>query len=169
MAGLAFHPGDMTGRNDLSIHLVGPDGRPTNPFIITYSLNFVDPGPPEVEVPIGDPARKPVNPSVGEFYAAIVIPTGAQLGTYRIRWLIKQTVASPDQTVVQEFQVSDAKTTVTALTPMEARAVWELRVLLRDQCVGGEAEVELEADGERVLVRLDELYEVLADLQVPTP
>lgn len=167
MAGLVFKPGDLSGRSDLSIHLVDNSGQPTNPYSISYSLSFVDPGPPEVEVPIGDTARKPVNPSVGEFYAAIVIPTGAQLGTYRIRWRIKQTAGSPEQVVVQEFTVADSKVVVSSLTPIEAQAVWELRVLLRDQCVGGEAEVELDADGERLTIRLDDLYEVLADLQSP--
>jgi hypothetical protein len=36
-----------------------------------------------------------------------------------------------------------------------------LRLLLRDQCVGGEEEVELDVDGERMVVRMDDLWEVL--------
>ena len=165
MAAPTFRPGDLTGRSDLMIRLVDDKGMPVNPYSITYALYFVDPGPPEVEVPIGDTARIPVNPSVGEFYAALVIPTGARTGTYRIRWSIKQSAGSPLQTVVQEFKVTPTVALVTSMTPMEAQAVWELRVLLRDQCVDGREVGELDAGGERIHVSLQDLFEAVADLQ----
>lgn len=164
MPGLTFRPGDLTGRSDLMIRLVDNKGLPVNPYSITYAIYFVDPGPPEVEVPVGDPKRVPVNPSVGEFYAALTIPTGAKIGTYRIRWTIRQTSGSPVQTVVQEFKVAATVAVVGSMTPGEAQAVWELRVLLRDQCVSGEEIVELDADGVRVKICLADLYDAVADL-----
>lgn len=165
MATLNFRPGDLTGRTDLMIRLVDDKGMPANPYSITYAIYFVDPGPPEVEVPVGDPARVPVNPSVGEFYAAISIPTGANLGKYRIRWSIRQAAGSPVRMVVQEFTVSAATLSLSTMSPAETQAVWELRVLLRDQCVAGEEVVELDADGVLVRVSLADLYEAVADLQ----
>ena len=167
MASLIFQPGQLLGRQDLSIFLADPSGQPYDPYLVTYALYFVDPGPPEVEVLVGSPTREPAHPARGEFYAAIVIPTGAQPGTYRIRWTLKQTAASPEQHVVQEFTITTTPIVLVSMSPLEAQAVMELRMLLRDHCLAGEEVVEVDADGQRVLVRLDDLYEVTRDLQAP--
>ena len=114
--------------------MVDQNNNPSNPAEITYALYFVDPGPPEVEVLIGDPARIPVNPTVGEFYAALMIPPSATLGTYRIRWSFRQLVSSAIQHVVQQFTVA-AQGTIHAFnySPEASSMIHSLRVLLRDQ------------------------------------
>ena len=45
--------------------------------------------------------------------------------------------------------------------------IGKLRMLLRDQCLGGETEIEVEANGERIVVRLDELHELLGSPTTP--
>lgn len=129
-----YYPGQTLGRGDLNIFLVDQNGNPSNPAEITYALYFVDPGPPEVEVLIGDPNRIPVNPTVGEFYAALMIPPSATLGAYRIRWSFRQLVSSPIQQVVQQFTVA-AQGSIHAFnySPEAASMIHSLRVLLRDQ------------------------------------
>lgn len=169
MANYAYQPGQLLGRQDLSIFLADPKGQPFDPYLVTYALYFVDPGPPEVEVLIGSPAREPAHPAMGEYYAAILIPTGAQVGTYRIRWTLQQTAGSPVQHVVQEFKVVSTPVVLVSMSPTEEQAVRELRMLLRDHCLGGEEVVEVDADGHLVQVDLETLYEVLADLQVSSP
>jgi len=46
--------------------------------------------------------------------------------------------------------------------------VRRLRILLRDNCVGGEETVELDVAGENMVVRMDDLWETLRDVQKPT-
>jgi hypothetical protein len=48
-----------------------------------------------------------VNPAVGEYYAALQIPVNASPGTYRIRWLFRETAASAQEGAVQEFSVTE--------------------------------------------------------------
>jgi hypothetical protein len=131
---VAFSPGQTIGRGDLDIFLQNQAGNPSNAAYIVYSLYYVDPGPPEVEVLIGAANRQPVNPQVGEYYAALMVPPGAVAGTYRIRWDFREFVNTPLTQVVQEFAV----VTVAALvgpgyTAEEADMINSLRILLRDQ------------------------------------
>lgn len=134
---VCFKPGTELGRNDLSIFLVNEYGVPTNAAEISYAVYFVDKskGEPGVEVLIGPAERTPVNPSVGEYYAALLVPPGAGAGLYRIRWKFKKTVNGEEQIVVQEFQVEDP----TACTQGQiiyskcvADMINKLRVMLRD-------------------------------------
>ena len=128
-----FYPGQTLGRTDLNLFLMDSNSNPINAFEISYAIYWVDPGPPEVEVLIGSPTRDPVNPQVGEYWAALMVPPSAVEGTYRIRWTFKQYASSPNQTVVQEWSVaaSEEATVVTY-----DRASWEmmqnLRMLIRD-------------------------------------
>lgn len=134
---VAFTPGQELGRNDLKIFLVDEVGVPTNAAEITYAIYFVDValGPPGVEVLIGPAQRIPVNPSVGEYYAALLVPPGAGSGSYRIRWRILRTVDGEAQEVVQEFGVSDPATCgdgQRVYSMCELGLIDRLRVLLRD-------------------------------------
>lgn len=159
---VAFQPGDVLGREDLNIFLTNNQGNPTNAAEISYAIYYVDPGPPESEVLIGDPARVPMNPSVGEYYASLMVPTGATPGTYRIRWTFRELVTTPQTQVVQEWAVvTSATTTVSTYSAEETEMIRVLRTLLRDQCVGGEETVELDVDGVRMEVRLDDLWGAL--------
>jgi hypothetical protein len=131
--GTAFFRGQQLGRSDLNIFLVNASGTPTNAAEITYALlDFTTGG----EVVVGPPRRNPANPSVGEYYASIVIPLDANVGNYRIRWTIRELVGAPIQQVVQEFEVVD-KTTVgewgpATYTLIERDLMRRLRMLLRD-------------------------------------
>ena len=163
-----FYPGQTLGRGDLDIFLVDSNGAPLNPATITYAIYWVDPGPPIVEVLIGSATRTPVNPTTGEFYAALMVPPSAVAGTYRIKWTFQQYAASAAQTVVQEWTVvvQDDITTV-SYTGGQQQMITKLRMLLRDQCVGGEETVELDVEGEKMVVTMEDLWEVLSDLPPP--
>jgi hypothetical protein len=131
---VVFKRNQILGRGDLDIFLTNSNGNVSDAADITYALYYVDPTPPETEVLIGDPARTPENPSVGEYYASVRIPPTASYGTYRIRWTLRELVNSPQQTVVQEFEIvsSDIQFGV-SLNPAEKEMVDKLRLLLRDQ------------------------------------
>jgi len=133
---IAFTPGQVIGRGDLDIFLTNSVGNVSNAAEITYALYWVDPGPPECEVLIGSDARIPMNPTVGEYYASLMVPPGAAAGDYRIRWTFKETVACPAQQVVQEFAVVEPGTTTSSTsvyTACEQELIGTLRLLLRDQ------------------------------------
>lgn len=129
----SFTPGQVLGRGDLDIFLTNLAGNPTNPVEIAYALYYIDPLT-HLEVLIGNPARVPVNPQVGEFYAAVMVPPTAVAGNYRIRWTIREFSSSPQQQVVQEWTVvGDATALAVIYTPQEQRLIDNLRMLLRDQ------------------------------------
>jgi hypothetical protein len=159
-----YSPGQTLGRGDLDIFLVDSQGQPTNAAEIYFALFYVDPGPPEVEVLIGAAQRTPVNPQMGEYYAALQIPPSATLGTYRIRWYFREYITQPLTQVVQEFQVVTPESiNVVTYGPAQWQMISKLRMLLRDHCIGGEETVELDVDGERMVVRMDDLWETLKD------
>lgn len=134
---VCFTVGQELGRNDLSLFLVDELGVPCNAAEISYAIYFVDMsmGPPGVEVLVGSPTRTPVNPSVGEYYAALLVPPGASAGDYRIRWTFRKTLMDEPQEVVQEFGVSNPAACTDGqplFSTCEAGLIDKLRVLLRD-------------------------------------
>jgi hypothetical protein len=131
---VAFLPSQTIGRGDLDIFLTNSVGNPANAADIYYALYWVDPGPPESEVLVGSDHRIPVNPAVGEYYASLMVPSSASLGTYRIRWTFKDLVSSPYQEVVQEFAVVGAGVIVSpTYDTIQQWYIDKLRMLLRDQ------------------------------------
>lgn len=130
---VAFSPTQEVSRGDLDIFLTNNAGNPTNAAEITYALYYLDPGPPEAEVLIGSATRVPVNPAVGEYYAALMIPAAASVGTYRIRWTFREFIASPQTQVVQEFAVvASSSLVVSAYSASEQDMIDTLRIMLRD-------------------------------------
>ena len=173
--GVAFTPGQTLGRGDLDIFLTNTAGNVSNAYTITFAIYWVDPAS-NAEVLIGSPARQPVNPAVGEYYAAIMIPTSATPGTYHVRWTFKQYSADPDSQVVQEFAVvaagSDTGTgagSSAGRSACEQDLIKKLRFLLRDNCIAGEQLVVLDIDGVIELVSMEDLYEALGDVSPPPP
>ena len=83
---VVFKRGQTLSRGDLDIFLTNSSGNVANAAEITYAIYFVD---NMVDVLIGDPARIPENPAVGEYYASLRIPATASFGTYRIKWSLK--------------------------------------------------------------------------------
>lgn len=169
---VCFAPGDDLGRGDLDIFLTNAVGNPANAAEISYAIFFVDPNT-NMEVLIGPAVRTPVNPTVGEYYASLTIPPNATPGDYRIRWTFRELAGAPQQQVVQEFGVVDPSLALpagggggvagTGLTPGQLQMIRSLRIMLRDNCVGAEETVELDVDGERMVVRMDELWGILKD------
>jgi len=131
--GVCFNQGLVLGRGDLDIFLTSSTtGNPSNAAIITFDIFFVDPTCGEVLIPPG--GRTPINPAVGEYYAAIMIPPTASPGDYRIRWTFQEFVSSPANTVVQEFGVvgEGTQTTSSTLSNCERELITKLRFMLRD-------------------------------------
>lgn len=167
---IAFTPGQTLVRGDLDIFLTNSAGNPSNAADISYALYWVDTtGPVEVEVLIGPANRIPMNPAVGEYYASLMVPTGATPGTYRIRWTFRETTVMPYQQVVQEFAIVATGSVLapTIYSAGEQAMIDSLRIFLRDQCVGEEETVELNVAGEKMVVRMDDLWETLNGLYTP--
>jgi len=129
----AFYKGQQLGRNGLDLYLSNSNGSPSNAAEISYAVYDFTTGQ---EVLVGSPQRVPANPSVGEYYASIIIPLDANLGSYRIRWTFREMVGSPIQRVVQEFSVIDQVTSGSQASPtysaQEMDLIRRLRTLLRD-------------------------------------
>jgi hypothetical protein len=156
---VAFYRGQQLGNNDLHIFLDNSSGHPSNAQEIYYALYDFTTG---AEVLLGPPRRAPANPSVGCYYASIVVPLDANIGSYRIRWTFRETVGGPVNQVVQEFEVIDKATLSTGLyTDCETDMIRRLRILLRDNCIGEEDTVELDVDGEKMVVSFRDLYETI--------
>ena len=160
-----FTPGQTITQGDLDLYLTDSGGFAANAYSVTYAIFWVDPGPPEVEVLIGPSARVPVNPQIGEYYASLQVPPSAVVGTYRIRWTITQTAGAIPSVVVQEWSVISPNIIPVVYTPNVLGMINKLRVLLRDQCVGGEETIEVDAGGERIVVSMEELHDILKDAQ----
>ena len=132
---MAFTPGQTLIRGDLAIYLVDSNTNPTNPYEITYAIYYVqDYGlPAETEILIGSATRTPVNPTVGEFYASLMVPPSATIGYYRIRWHFREDSGAAITTVVQEWQVASASTlTAATYSTAEQDMILKLRRLIRD-------------------------------------
>lgn len=133
MASTTYTPGQILTRTDLNIFLVDNTNTPIVAYEIYYAIFYVDPDT-LMEVLIGSAMRTPLNPSPGEYWAAIQIPPGALSGTYRIRWYFKRYANSAQQTVTQEFSVvAEEQAGVVVYSPARADLIRQLRMLLRDQ------------------------------------
>lgn len=134
---VCFTVGQELGRNDLKIFLVDEYGVPCNAAEISFALFFVDQsmGPPGVQILVGPAERTPVNPAVGEYYAAIMVPPGASAGEYLIRWTFRKTLMDEEQEVVQEFGVTSPESCTDGqplFSTCERGLIDKLRVMLRD-------------------------------------
>lgn len=127
-----FEQGQTLGQGDLDIFLTDSSGNPINAYQISYAIYFVDPST-GVEALIGPKEKIPANPTVGEYYAAMRIPGGAEIGCYRIRWLFRQTSTSSQEGAVQQFGViGTQQISVDPYTPCVRNLINKLRILTRD-------------------------------------
>ena len=102
--GTAYFKGQQLGRNDLSLHLTNVNNTPSNAATISYALYDFTTGQ---GVLVGPLARQPVNPSIGEYYASVIIPLDANLGDYRVKWSFQEVVGGQTQQVAMDFAVID--------------------------------------------------------------
>lgn len=130
---VVFTQGQVLGRGDLDIFLSNSAGNPTNAYTITFALYYVEPQSQQ-EILIGSSTRTPVNPAVGEYYAAVQIPSTATPGDYRIRWLFREQSNSSEEGAVQEFGVVSTNTQTTSNTYSECLQdlIRKMRFLTRD-------------------------------------
>lgn len=130
---VVFTQGQLLGRGDLDIFLSNAAGNPTNLYSITYAVYLVDPTT-SAEVLIGPNARVPANPTVGEYYAALQVPSNAAPGDYRIRWLFRELASSAQEGAVQEFGVvsSAVETASSAYSSGVLDLIRKMRVMTRD-------------------------------------
>jgi len=127
---VVFTPGQELGSSDLDLNLTNEAGYPTNAASISYAIYYVV---ETVEYLVGDATRVPVNPAVGRYYAAFLVPVGAELGDYVIRWTIRQFVNSPEIQVIQEFGViSSSLVPVQTVDPNVATLLRSMRIRTRD-------------------------------------
>lgn len=127
------------GRNDLNIFLVNELGVPVNAAEIYYQLFYIDVsnGQPGIEVPLaGGKKFEPVNPSIGEYYAAIEIPVTSSIGEHRIRWFFSLKVGGELQEVVQNFCIGQNSTGTggpgSIFSHCEQDFINNFRILVRD-------------------------------------
>ncbi len=129
----AFKRGMELSRSDgLSLFLKSKDQTPKNAAEISYDIYDYTTG---VEILLPPAKRKPVNPSVGEYYASFLIPMDANIGNYRIRWHFREYVGAREVQVLQEFSIVSDPTQVISLagaTNIELDLIRSLRILLRD-------------------------------------
>lgn len=126
----AYFKGQVLGPDDLNIFLTNHSEHPTNAAEIYYALFDFTTGQ---EVPLGVPRRVPANPAVGHYFASVIIPLDANIGSYRVRWSFRETFGGPIHQVLQEFEVIDKATNlVTLYTSAETDAIRRLRIMLRD-------------------------------------
>jgi len=130
---VCFNQGQVLGRGDLDIFLTNSSGNPSNAHSITYAIYCVVPVTCN-EILIGSATRNPVNPAVGEYYAALQVPPNAAVGDYRIRWTFTEYAGAPAQQVVQEFCVvgTEIQTSASTLSQCEQDLLSKLRFMLRD-------------------------------------
>jgi len=164
--GVAFYKGQQLGPEDLNIDLENNSGVPVNAAEIYYSVSDVTLG---AEVVVGAPRRSPANPQIGKYYASLIVPLDANLGLYRIRWSFRETIGGTIHQVVQEFEVIDKEVVTVGVSATELDLVRRLRILLRDNCVGGEELVQLDVAGKLVTMTMAEVWEALHDLSPPAP
>jgi hypothetical protein len=167
---VVFTQGEVLGRGDLDIFMSNATGNPTNVYEITYAIYYVDPTTQQ-EVLIGSPARTPVNPSVGEYYASLQVPGAAAPGDYLIRWLFRETSTTAQEGAVQEFGVVSeaAETSASEYSGCVTDLIRKMRFLTRDNCLAGETHITVDADGERITITLAELHEIIGDVSPPPP
>jgi len=128
--GVLYLRGQQLGRDDLNIFLTNASGHPINAAEISYAIYDFTTG---MEALVGPQKRFPANPSVGEYYASIIIPTDCNVGEYRIRWAMREMVGGPLQTVVQEFSVQDRQALPPSpYTDTQLALIRSLRIALRD-------------------------------------
>jgi hypothetical protein len=102
-SGQTFQRGQSLERGDLAILLKDKQGTPTNAHEVSYALYDVTTGQ---AVLLGSVVRKPYNPADGEYYARMIVPLDANLGTYHIFWSFSEKPGyTVGQTIVQEFTV----------------------------------------------------------------
>ena len=127
---VAFRRGTTTTSSDLTITVRDNLNNLIDPYRVEYAVFDFTTG---VEILIGSPVNVPVRISTGQFYALVGVPADGNIGPWRIRWTIQETVLSPVYQSVQEFAVvGDGMITSFTGDVNTDKLIYSLRVFLRD-------------------------------------
>jgi len=130
VGGVAYHPGQVLGPQELYINLINERGNPFDPAEITYAIFDRTTG---LEILVGSPKNTPVRMHVGRYYANYQIPNNAHIGDYLVRWTFSDQDDSPERSVTQEFAVVNSSTLVSSVYgEQEKNLIRRVRFLLRD-------------------------------------
>ena len=126
----AFFRGQALGENDLFITFDADSGQPQNAAEISYALYDLTTGAEQL---LGAPNRVPANPSVGHYYASVLLPLDANIGKYHIKWTWREYVGGPVVTGLFPFEIIDKAVPITSqFTECQQQLIHSMRVMLRD-------------------------------------
>lgn len=159
--------GSTTGPNDLDIMVRNSGGSLIDPYRLEYAIYDFTTG---LEVLMGSPVNTPVKIATGHYYALFVIPGDANIGNWRIRWTIQETVADPVYQSVEDFNVvgSNVIPSFTGDLNMD-RLIYSLRILLRDNnpdrnySVDGKEKIKIRVKNKEYVLSLEEFYNIIEE------
>lgn len=126
----AFFRGQALGENDLFLTFDNASGQPQNAAEISYALYDLTSGAEQL---LGAPDRIPVNPTVGHYYASVLLPLDANVGKYHIKWTWREYIGGPIINGLFPFEIIDKAIPVTSqFTDCQQSLIHSLRVMLRD-------------------------------------
>jgi hypothetical protein len=159
--------GSTTGPNDLDILIRNSGGTLVDPYRLEYAIYDFTTG---LEVLMGSPVNTPVKIATGHYYASYVIPGDANIGNWRIRWTIQETIADPVYQSVEDFNVvgSNVIPSFTGDLNMD-RLIYSLRILLRDNnpdrnySVDGKEKIKIRVKNKEYVLSLEEFYNIIEE------
>lgn len=134
---VVFQPGQQLTKNDLNIFIKDDSGQLFDPNYIAYSLEDEEGNSLLVQV-----INTPTKESAGWFWADVKIPMETPIGTYLIRWHVKDTYDAPIQQIEQKFGVVKLKEASVSYTPTIGGVVYypgqsltekDLYIIIRNQ------------------------------------
>lgn len=156
--------GQTLTKDDLNVYFyVG--GSLSDPYWVTYTLYDSTSGTDEV---IGLPERIPIKFGAGSYFAQWTVPDDEPIGIHKIRWRYKESATSVEKQDIEEFQVIALCAGVGIVYPVEIMyLIQHLRNKLRDinpdrdYSIAGEEKITVVADGEEIILSIQELYEIV--------
>jgi len=126
----AIMRGSTTGPSDLDIMIRDTGGTLIDPYRLEYAVFDFTTG---IEILQGSPANTPVKLATGHYYAQYTVPGDANIGSWRIRWIIQETSVSPVYQSVEEFNVVGSNVVASFTGDLNLDALLHsLRIILRD-------------------------------------
>lgn len=127
---IAFRRGTTTTSSDLVIMIRDDQNNLVDPYRVEYAVYDYTTG---LEILMGSPVNSPIRVSIGYFYALVGIPADGNIGSWRIRWTVQETILSPVYQSVQEFAVvGDGMITSFTGDQNIDKLIYSLRIFLRD-------------------------------------
>ena len=97
---VVFNAGQQLTRNDLNIFIRDQSNTLFDPNYITFSVEDLDGKSLFIQKAI-----TPVKETIGWYWANIMIPNGTPLGSYTIKWFVKNYQETPIEEIAQKFGI----------------------------------------------------------------